>query len=204
MLICHSHRFHICCNECGTCDKLLRCHTCHIIHMWAFPHGQTYPSHMYLKYEVDNRLGGRLELAAIIPNVTCSSFHQQPHQQKYAIHRKALLTPGGHLCGLGSDRRGQLHLLRLCAFWGTGMLHMARKPLWTANRWFSWQAHSFFFTFLLLQEVFANLKLPWEKPTFWSKYCAFLFIKCTQIKLGVFYPSILIPPSKLKEIFLFS
>ena len=61
MLICHSHRFHICCNECGTCDKLLRCHTCHIIHMWAFPHGQTYPSHMYLKYEVDNRLGGRLD-----------------------------------------------------------------------------------------------------------------------------------------------
>ena len=204
MLICHSHRFHICCNECGTCDKLLRCHTCHIIHMWAFPHGQTYPSHMYLKYEVDNRLGGRLELEQLFqmwhvlhPNSLTSLTSKN---MKYTHTH---ITPGGHLRGLGSDRRGQLHLLRLCAFWGTWMLHMARKPLWTANRWFSWQARSFF-TFLLLQEVFANLKLPWEKPTFWSKYCAFLFIKCTQIKLGVFYPSILIPPSKLKEIFLFS
>ena len=180
MLICHSHRFHICCNECGTCDKLLRCHTCHIIHMWAFPHGQTYPSHMYLKYEVDNRLGGRLDYSK------CDMFFIPPASPaKIWNTQESLLTPGGHLRGLGSDRRGQLHLLRLCAFWGTWMLHMARKPLWTANRWFSWQAHSFF-TFLLLQEVFANLKLPWGKPTFWGKFCAFHLSTAHELNLEYF------------------
>ena len=95
------------------------------------------------------------------------------------------ITPGGHLRGLGSDRRGQLHLLWLCAFWGTWMLHMARKPLWTANRWFSWQARSFF-TFLLLQEVFANLKLPWGKPTFWGKFCAFHLSTAHKLNLESF------------------
>ena len=42
---------------CATCDKLPRCHTCHI-QMWMFPHTDKHIHHMCQKYEVNNLLGG--------------------------------------------------------------------------------------------------------------------------------------------------